>query len=844
MLLTAVLIARFAAAQDVLVRATPEYPPAAIRDRVTGTVIVALDVDIEGMPSNARVVTGLREDVDNAAIAAALKLRFAPPDAAMTLQYGFTFALSVGDEQGQAVAGSATFHVSDSGGLDVPGVKITLTSPNGTFSYTTSAGGTARADFLAGGAWTVLVEHPNFAPATSEIVVSAGETRDVHLSLTPRGPDETVVVIGLRQRWRDVARAERKPDPQPLTGVYELTRRDVESTPGALEDVTRAVHKLPGVASDGDMLGAFAVRGASPGETVFTLDRVPLDNPFHLAGFNSIFNPDLIAGVTFFASAPPAEEIDTSSAVMNVRSWDGAPKDDRADIDGSIDVSMSSARAMVQGPIGKEFSFAVAGRRSYLEAYFGAMKALDLLDTAVAAPEYSEIGARACWRHGDHKLLLTLLNTGDSLALVDSDDDSSITIDGTFKLNDTLWLAALDHTVTFGAHTLESTLAFTYDESHLERDFAGAVTRDVGREQYFGRTDADIVLGKGHGLGVGVAGQLRRYTADGPVEDTRTVPTWAALPIADFGYDFVTLSPPELQPQFAGYAEHTWTGAVRTRLGERTTWVGRTNEVLLSPSAGVSIPLPTATIPKISAGLYHHVDEDPLHIDPKLGNPDLQAERSWQVVVGADQGLPLWDGGMIRLEGYYSYLDRLVVNPDHETIGRPYTNDGTGFNAGVDLMAVAHSERLMLGVNGGYLHAERTNPLNNTFAATITPGHAQAWTAGATAEYQITPHWRASTRYDFHTGRPMSSVEAGGKDTVVLSGLNDTSLGNFHQVDLRVEWRTATARLRWSVYLEVLNAFYFQNDFLPIETVKDGKLEQSMLKHLPTRPFLGVRADF
>ncbi len=844
MLLTAFAWIQLAAAQEVLVRATPDYPPAAIRDRVTGTVIVALDVDIEGMPSNARVVTGLRDDVDAAALDAASKLRFSPPERPVGLQYGFTFALSVGDQVGQAVAGSATFHVLDTADLDVPGVKITLTSPNGTFSYTTGPTGATRADFLAAGTWTVLVEHAGFAPATSELVISSGETRDVRLSLTPRGPDETVIVIGLRQRWRDVARAERKPDPQPLTGVYELTRRDVESTPGALEDLTRAVHKLPGVASDGDMLGAFAVRGATPAETVFTLDRVPLDNPFHLAGFNSIFNPDLIAGVTFFASAPPAEEIDTSSAVLNVRSWDGAPKDDRADIDGSVDISMSSARAMVQGPIGKEFSFAIAGRRSYLEAYFGAMKALNLLDTAVAAPEYSEIGARACWRHRNHKLLLTLLNTGDSLALVDSDDDSTITIDGTFKLNDTLWLAALDHTVALGPHTLQSTLAFTYDEAHLERDFAGAVTRDVSREQYYGRTDADLVLGKAHGLGIGATGQVRRYVADGPVEDTRAVPTWAALPIADFGYEFVTLSAPELQPQAAAYAEHTWSGPVRTRLGERTTWVGRTNEVLFSPSGGLSIPLPTGTIPKVSAGLYHHVDEDPLHIDPALGNPELQAERSWQVVVGADQAIPLWQGGMIRVEGYYSYLDLLVVNPDHATLGRPYTNDGTGFNAGVDMMAVAHSERLMLALNAGYLHAERTNPLNNTFATTITPGHAQAWTAGATAEYQITPHWRASTRYDFHSGRPMSSVEAGGKETVALSALNDTALGNFHQVDLRVEWRTATARLRWSVYVEVLNALYFQNDFLPIVSVKDGEIERSMLKHLPTRPFMGVRADF
>ena len=46
------------------------------------------------------------------------------------------------------------------------------------------------------------------------------------------------------------------------------------------------------------------------------------------------------------------------------------------------------------------------------------------------------------------------------------------------------------------------------------------------------------------------------------------------------------------------------------------------------------MPLPTGTVPKITAGLYHHVVEDPLATDPVHGNPDLQAERAWQAVVG------------------------------------------------------------------------------------------------------------------------------------------------------------------------------------------------------------------
>jgi hypothetical protein len=42
----------------------------------------------------------------------------------------------------------------------------------------------------------------------------------------------------------------------------------------------------------------------------------------------------------------------------------------------------------------------------------------------------------------------------------------------------------------------------------------------------------------------------------------------------------------------------------------------------------------------------------------------------------------------------------------------------------------------------------------------------------------------------------------------------------------------------------VLNATYFKSDFVPTVTVTDGVREDGMFTHLPTRPFIGVRADF
>jgi TonB family protein len=313
------LLAPFALAQEVVQASAPVYPEAAQHDRIAGTVVLELDVAADGSVQAARLVSGLRDDVDQAALDAARQLRFAPLPQPLTLQYAYTFALKVDDPSGQPTPGTLVLRIHDDAGIDLPGVQVHVAMGDEASDLVANDDGVDRAPFLDPGTWSVQIHKVGFADATATVEILPGETRTLDLELTPKVAMETVVVVGTRQRWHDVQRAERKPDPEPVTGQYVLTRRDVESTPGALEDVTRAVHKLPGVASDGDMLGTFAVRGAPAGEVVFLLDRVPLDNPFHLAGFNSIFNPDMLEEVHFYSSAPPSTVPDSTAAVMEDR---------------------------------------------------------------------------------------------------------------------------------------------------------------------------------------------------------------------------------------------------------------------------------------------------------------------------------------------------------------------------------------------------------------------------------------------------------------------------------------------------------------------------------------------
>ena len=844
----------------LILDAAPEYPQSARDQGIQGDVLIRIDLREDGTVGDVELVQAPHELLAWPSLEAARGLLFEPAlqdgqPMAVQIIYRFRFDLGVADETGQPVPGSLHARVVDPDGMAVPGATVKLLNLDDATAEIVElevrADGTFKALFLPSGQYKLVVEHPSFSATEAELTIAAGQVQQRAITLFPTGSYEMVVSYDTRT-WREVERAPLEANTSTVTGAYELTRRDVEANPGSLEDVSRAVHSLPGVVSDGDMLASFHARGGETDDVVFMLDRVPLQNPFHLAGFNSMFNPDMIAGVKFFAGAAPADVPSGTSAVLAVESWDGTPEQDGDAMDGALDISASSLRAHVMGPIGQNTSFALAARRSYLESYFQVMKWLNLLDTAFAAPEYSEISARFAWRpDARHRVIATAMRSGDSLALVNSEDASLINYEGHLELDNNLSLLSLDHRFEASESlTLHSTTAWTRDRSFLLRDMGGEYRQDVLTNRWFGRSDLYITKGR-HKLSGGVDFSYIAVDAEGTIEDTRTEPTWYNAPLAEYDLPQVQLEQALIYPEGSAYLQELWEGPVQIRVGARATATGSTGELLFSPRAGLSVPLPTGTVPKLSWGIYHKTPRDPRIFDVDLGNPHIQSEQAMHYVAGIDQAFPLPGedaGGLLRVEGYYIELDDLVVNPDNwdaVEAGTTYTNDGSGTNRGVDAMLGARSGRFQTMITYSFLVAERTNPLNEVFAQTFAPAQDQRHTLGAAFEYQITPHWRTTARYSFHTGRPISTVDVvDGADLVELSCVNCERMGNFHNLDLRAEWRRAMQHYRLTFYVEVLNATYFQSDFVPTVTVTDGERIDGMFSHLPTRPFIGVRADF
>ncbi|MCP4809594.1 MAG: TonB-dependent receptor [Proteobacteria bacterium] len=837
----------------------PVYPPEARDEGIDGDVLVLLTVGADGFVYEVELVQGPHSLLNMAAMDAAELLMFTPATQGgvavpVQINYRFRFDLGIADEQGTAVPGSLHGVVQDLQGLTVPNAQIEIIRTDDQYfeplHISSKQDGSFRVTFLPSGEYEVTVTFPGFTDAGFLIDIEAGQNLRRGFTIVPEG-EMTIVVTWEERTWREVERAPLEPNVEAVTGAYTLTRRDIEATPGSMEDVSRAVHALPGIVSDGDMLATFNARGGETTDVVFLIDRVPLDNPFHLAGFNSLFNPDLISTVQFYAGTAPANVPSGTSAVLAVETWDGQPRQDAADIDGAVDISASSIRLLAMGPIGERANIAMAARRSYMETYFQVMKWANVIDTSFAAPEFSEYSARFAWRPiPRHRVMVTAMQSGDSLAIIDSPDESIINVDGTFELSNALSLTSIDHRfVASDELTWQTTSAWTRDRSYMLRDLGGQAKQEVTAHRWFARTDLTWTPGK-HEVLTGVDGSWHLIDSVGEIEDSRLPPTWYTAPIAEYATTMVELDEALGYADASVYLQETWKGPAYLRAGARTTWNGATNEVLVSPSAGISVPLKTGTVPKASWGIYHRTPKDPRVLDNVIGNPDLHSERAQHFVVGIDQGFPLpWEeaGGLLRVEAYRIELTDLIVSPDNQQAiddGTSWENAGSGRNQGLDVMLGARAGRASGMATYSYLVATRTNPLNEQFAQTYAPGQDQRHTLGTSLEYQLTPRWRGTVRYSFHTGRPVSSIVPTTDDLVMITGLNDQRLGSFHNLDVRGEWRKAMDNYRLSFYAEVLNVANFHSDFVPTAQVSDGELTEGMLEHLPIRPFLGLRADF
>src|SRR5262249_25253727 len=133
--------------------------------------------------------------------------------------------------------------------------------------------------------------------------------------------------------------------------------------------------------------GGLVIRGSSPADSRVFVDGFDIPILYHLGGIQSIIPTEMIDAIDVAPGNYGVELGRASGGVVNVTTHAAG-----RDWKGMAEISFINAQGMIEGPVGRGGSFALAVRRSYVDAVIGAIPSSTPL-RFTALPRYYDVQA-------------------------------------------------------------------------------------------------------------------------------------------------------------------------------------------------------------------------------------------------------------------------------------------------------------------------------------------------------------------------------------------------------------------------------------------------------------------
>jgi vitamin B12 transporter len=572
--------------------------------------------------------------------------------------------------------------------------------------------------------------------------------------------------------------------------------RQVLRTPGALDNVFRALQTLPGVAATEEAGSRLAVRGGSPDQNLTVMDGVEIHDPYRLYGLTSAFNPETIARFELATGGFSVKHGDRLSSLLTVENRDGAAA---RTLGGSAALSITDANVVLEGglPGPSTGAWLITARRTYYDLVAERFTDQDL-------PQFADLQARATWEPAPgKKLTLFGLRSRQAAAIALDEDD----INGTFDddTDNDLWSMRFDTSIgTRGqSHTVvgysNTTSTFGVDaafENQAQRSntpddrFATAAVvfdRVFSVEDLSLRQELAWTFGP-HVLEVGADVHRLSTALDFTIAGDRN-PTAANGSSVQGGAGLPDLLASRSQTTRGGaWVQDTWRVGARGSLeaGLRVDRVGLTSETLLSPrlagrwSLGASTSLKGAVGRYTQSPGYEKLTQADYLLDlTSDAARDLRSERALHVSAGIEHRLG--QGVVVKAEGYYKRFTDLLLGrletgaeldarlaqydfpaalassiPSDPIITTVPTNDGRGRAYGFDLfvsrMSAPASARLTGWASYTWGKADRDS-YGRRYPFEYDRRHAVTAVAG----YRLTSRWELGSTIRVASGFPRTS---------------------------------------------------------------------------------------
>lgn len=750
-------------------------------------------------------------------------------------------------ERGRDVVASASVALYQPG-TEAP-VRGTLTDDRGTF-------------LLAGvqaGEYEIRVTRIGYLPSVRTVTLGDG-VRQLDFLLDPSAVEvQGVSVEGERSRER--VRFEESAG----VSVQELSGAQLRRIPGVAEmDPLRAMAVLPGVVSTSDFASSFNVRGGSADQNLILLDGIPIYNPFHLGGFFSVFNGDMVARAELQTGGFPANQGGRVSSVLSVET-DAGPG--RFEVDAGI--SLLATRIAVSGgaPQGLEDALGLesvrwrgSARRSYLDVVLR-----PVFDLPYALSDYQ--GIVEMWTPGGSRIQLTGYTGSDVLNLTNFDPDD-------FPLR-ILWdwgndLAGIRYTrIRPGGGSLDLRAGYT-------RFDTGLSFPDFDDTEFRSRIDqitlrADLETRPWRNWAVSLGGAADELSYDNL--------------LATGGTEFGGGSGSGWL--WGGYLHTAWKpGPWLLELGARVdAWAPRGEDPVVVPAPRLAMKRffgrERDWAAKLAVGRYsqflHSIrdEELPLGLDIWVLSGERVPHAVSDQIQGGVEGF-FGNNWSLSLEGYHRWFDGVVATNPADDPNDPLDDllRGTGTSYGADMMLRRVGEGVTGWLSLSWLKADRTfeDPFSGVLpppTLTYAPIFDRRVDMDLVLQFPLPWGMEGGGRFTYGTGLPFTRPRAAfnlygprfssqGRLTwpgdvpadedaplgIVLAPRNSERFPAYHRMDVSVRktfnpgWGSITP------YLDVVNVYNQRNVLFYFYQYETPPYTRSGVSMFPILPTFGFEVSF
>ncbi len=793
------------------------------------SVILTIEVNEEGAVTNVVVVEGPGEPFHAAALAAVKQYAFEPgrlntgDPVAVTIKYRLRFTRP--PLPPCRLRGILRERGTRKPLADLP--VVVRSGPDDRVSTVTDAKGRFEVEIKAGTLKVISIP-PDHQRLDVEVQIWPGEEVEEVYYLLRRPRANVTVVQGVRIR-------------------REVTKRVIPKDilvqmAGTAGDTIRAIENLPGVSRrpfGGG--GQLILRGANPGDSKVLLEGMEIPLIYHFGGLRSSFNSAFLEALEFVPGNFSAEFGRAIGGIVNVKVRD--PADDM--FRGELDINIYDAGFVAEGPVDSKWSMGGAFHRSYIDTILPAFIPDDAPLTFESAPRYYDYQFNAVRKGKNNERFRTLFyGSMDKLVILFPQAVGDSAIKGELSTRTMFHFLQFDYRKKYWDR-LEHNTRFRMGMTEINFRFGVEFFFNLNvkslalRDTLSYRIHPKLLLRTGldvQNLYVEIALQAPYRPTEG--EDR------VSVAIQEVNSTLETLN----YLNFGSYLELLYTPIEALELlpSLRLDYYQAIERWTVDPRF---ITRWTATPGTVLKGGFGYYQQQPQYdrSDPSLGNPNLLATRSLQSTLGFEQEIT--PGVTLDLAGFHKTIDRGVVrNADFgtDTALVPYVNDGTGRIYGAEvLLKAAIGERFYGWLAYTYQRSFRTDhPGENERRFDFDQPHILT----VLGTYTLGRGWQVSLRFRYISGNPFTPIVGhildsnSGEYIPIFGGNNVGRLGEFQQLDARIDKTWTYPNWKLNLYLDVQNVFMHGN---PEAMNYNYDFTQSTYTTgIPILPILGLKGSW